>query len=219
MADQDAMQIKRESSEQESVIEVPAAEARREMPPAARPPKRRINNVEGSAAEARPRKRTAKAKVTNEAPTTRLRVVVFGTGDGGELGLGPYPYHDGNPALAVRPRINRLLNPVSVGVVQVAVGGMHCAALTHDGRVLTWGVNDSKALGRDTTTPSASPDANESDLHTLESTPMEVSGLSELGHVFTQVAVTDNATFVLTATGLVYGWGTFFVRAPACVSR
>ncbi|KAM4060129.1 regulator of chromosome condensation (RCC1) repeat domain-containing protein [Hirsutella rhossiliensis] len=197
--------VKRESSREESVIVVQDA-----APPPARPPKRRFDSVKGEADEARPRKRTSKAKETNKAPTTRLRVVVFGTGDGGELGLGPHPYHDGNPAMAERPRINRLLNPVSVGVVQLAVGGMHCAALTHDGRVLTWGVNDSKALGRDTTTPPASPDAAETDLQSLESTPMEVTGLSDLGHVFTQVVATDNATFVLTATGLVYGWGTFF---------
>lgn len=207
-------QAERESSEEGSVIVVRDAEPR-----AARPRKRRFDDVKGEADGARPRKRAAKSKITNETPKTRLRVVVFGTGDGGELGLGPHPYHDGNPALAERPRINRLLSPVWVGVVQVAVGGMHCAALTHGGRVLTWGVNDSKALGRDTTTPPASPDAAETDLHALESTPMEVTDLSDLVHVFTQVVATDNATFVLTASGLVYDWGTFFVRRLGRVSE
>lgn len=37
-----------------------------------------------------------------------------------------------------------------VGVVQLSAGGMHVAALTFDGKVLTWGVNDNYALGRDT---------------------------------------------------------------------
>lgn len=35
-------------------------------------------------------------------------------------------------------------------VVQVAAGGMHGAAITADGGVWTWGVNDEGALGRQT---------------------------------------------------------------------
>jgi hypothetical protein len=32
--------------------------------------------------------------------------------------------------------------------------------------------------------------------------------------IFTQVAAADNATFALTNTGRVYGWGAFRVRLP-----
>lgn len=50
-----------------------------------------------------------------------------------------------------RPRLNPRLDPNSVGVVEIAAGGMHCIALTHDNKILTWGVNDQGTLGRDTT--------------------------------------------------------------------
>ncbi len=47
-----------------------------------------------------------------------------------------------------RPLLNQRLGARLVGVVEVAVGGIHCAALTHDNKILTWGVNDEGALGR-----------------------------------------------------------------------
>ena len=34
--------------------------------------------------------------------------------------------------------------------MQLAAGGTHCVALTHDFGIFTWGVNDLGALGRDT---------------------------------------------------------------------
>ena len=37
-----------------------------------------------------------------------------------------------------------------MGVVQIDAGGMHVVALTRDNKILTWGVNDQGALGRDT---------------------------------------------------------------------
>lgn len=158
------------------------------------------------------RRRTKVAKVINKAPSDRLRVIVFGGGESGELGLGPAIHEKKSPEHAGRPRLNHILDLATVGVVQLAVGGMHCAALTHDGRVLTWGVNDSKALGRDTTwkLPAELP-PQMTDLNPLESTPTEVRDLEDLGVTVTQVAATDNATFILTASGLVFGWGSFFV--------
>ncbi|KAG6032291.1 hypothetical protein E4U41_007263 [Claviceps citrina] len=147
----------------------------------------------------------------NSAPTRRLDIVVFGTGEEGELGLGSIRYEGRNPAVADKPRLNHLLRAEHVGVVQVAVGGRHCVALTHDGHVLTWGSNDSRALGRDTAWERAE-DARAQDavgLNPLESTPLPAEGLSHMGLTIAQVAATDNATFALTDSGLVYGWGTF----------
>ena len=67
----------------------------------------------------------------------------------GELGLG-----DGKTAIKVkRPGLNHNLSALSardVGVVHLAVCGRHVAALTHDGLIYTWGLNDHGALGRDT---------------------------------------------------------------------
>lgn len=83
--------------------------------------------------------------INNKAPTTRLNVYVFGEGSAGELGLGPK-----NATDVVRPRLNTLLDADKVGVVDIAAGGMHAVALTQDGHVMTWGVNDNHALGRET---------------------------------------------------------------------
>lgn len=161
--------------------------------------------------------------IINEAPTTRLDVFVMGSGESGELGLGPKIYNGKlKPTNVKRPRINHNLAADSVGVVNVAAGGMHSAVLTHDNRILTWGVNDQWALGRDTTwtgglrdmdaddKSSDSGDDEDISLNPHETTPGPVdSDYFVPGTVFTQVVASDSATFALTADGRVYGWGTF----------
>ena len=84
--------------------------------------------------------------IINNAPTIRLDVYVCGEGSAGELGLG----NAKGVTDVKRPRLNPYLKASEIGVVHVATGGMHAAALTHDNRILTWGVNDQGALGRDT---------------------------------------------------------------------
>ena len=147
-----------------------------------------------------------KPKVTiNKAPIEKLDVFVFGEGSSGELGLGT----EGPPAITdvKRPRLNRLLSAEDVGVVQLAAGGMHAVALTHDNKILTWGVNDQGTLGRVT-----AGETDDSGLNPLEATPAAVSmeNVPE-GTVFTQVAAGDSVTMVLTDEGHVYGCGTFRV--------
>lgn len=159
-------------------------------------------------------KRLKHTPAQNQAPTQRLDIYVFGTNENGVLGLGP----DVGPADITRPRLNPLLAADSVGVVQVAVGGMHCVALTHDNRILTWGVNDKGALGRDTAWDGGLVERREdgeedSDhgekINPKEATPGEVE-MRDVpdGTVFTQVAAGDSASFALTREGDVYGWGT-----------
>jgi len=156
--------------------------------------------------------------VINSAPTDPLNVYVFGDGTNGELGLG----NGKNCAEVKRPRLNPHLDADSVGVVTVSVGGMHTAVLTKDNKILTWGVNDQKALARNTEWEGGLRDIDDdnsdsdsdsdagSGLNPKESTPGEVdlSGVPE-DTVWTQVACTDSATFALTNDGLVYGCGTF----------
>jgi regulator of chromosome condensation len=78
--------------------------------------------------------KTQKVEISlTRAPTQRLNVYVFGGNSGGELGLGPRE-RSGNVA---RPRLNPNLAAASVGVVQIATGGMHCVALTYDNKILT----------------------------------------------------------------------------------
>ncbi|KAL9604398.1 MAG: hypothetical protein Q9219_000586 [cf. Caloplaca sp. 3 TL-2023] len=171
-------------------------------------------------------KKTTKATVTkpaarpkpkvviNQAPTQRHHVYVFGEGSSGELGLGV-----AKSAVDVkRPRLNPLLPAETVGVVHVACGGMHVAALTHDGKVLTWGVNDQGALGRDTKWDGGLRDVGESDddsdagsdsgLNPLEATPTAITAFPE-GTVIVKLSAGDSHTLALTDEGLVYGWGTF----------
>lgn len=170
---------------------------------------------------ARPRVPKPKPKIIiNSAPTTRLNVYVCGEGSSGELGLGA-----GKTAIDVkRPRLNPHLPADRVGVVQVAVGGMHCVALTHDNKILTWGVNDQGALGRDTTwedgykdvdetkSNSDSDSDNDTGLNPHESTPTAIpSDAFPEGTTFVEVAAGDSSSFALTDEGQVYGWGTFRV--------
>ncbi|KAH0551057.1 hypothetical protein GP486_007592 [Trichoglossum hirsutum] len=150
-----------------------------------------------------------------KAPTTRLNVYVFGEGSSGELGLG-----SAKTAVDVkRPRLNPNLAAGTVGVVQIAAGGMHAVALTDDNKILTWGVNDLGAVGRDTEWEGGlkdidddSDDSSDEDsgMNPKESTPAEVPGqYFEENTKFVQVAAGDSATFAVTEEGYVYGWGTF----------
>ncbi|KAI9714622.1 MAG: hypothetical protein M1828_001159 [Chrysothrix sp. TS-e1954] len=187
------------------------APKRQKKEPAQRAPK--------AARPARPAPAPKAKVVINHAPTQRLDLLVFGANSGAELGLGPQT----NSASVKRPRINPYLSADTAGVVAFACGGMHSVALTHDNRIVTWGVNDHGALGRDTTWAGApTNDANADDdssssssseggaLNPLECTPtaIDASAFPE-DTVFTAVAATDSATFVLTDDGHVYGWGIF----------
>lgn len=154
----------------------------------------------------------------NHPPPDGLDVFVFGDGDMGALGLGPKGKE------VARPRLNPYLDPSQPSgyeVVQIACGGLHVIALTKDNRILTWGVNDNYALGRDTTwdgeklrdmEDDASSADDEDDLNPLESIPTPIPASSfPPGTRFTQVAAADNLSLALTDTGIVYAWGTFLV--------
>ncbi len=166
--------------------------------------------------------------ILNNPPTQVLDVFVFGEGGAGELGLGADKDPQGRRPLDVkRPRINHLLSAKDVGVVKLAVGGMHCVALTKDNKILTWGVNDQGALGRETKQEGkmkdlpadgededSDSDDDESGLNPSESEPRQVdpSHFPE-GTIFASVYAGDSTSFALTNTGLVYGWGTFRVSS------
>ncbi len=151
--------------------------------------------------------------VLNRAPQIRLQVYVCGEGSGGELGLG----HKNATNVKV-PRAN----PNLTGVVSIATGGMHAAALTADNKILTWGINDLCTLGRDTTWDGGVRDIDDegsnaesdAEMNPKESTPTAIPSSSfPPGTEFVQVAAGDSTTFALTDKGLVYGWGTFRVSS------
>lgn len=145
---------------------------------------------------------------------------VFGEGTAGELGLGTAK----KSVDVKRPRLNPELSAGKVGVVQIEAGGMHVIALTHDNKILTWGVNDQGTLGRDTTwdgglkemdaagSDSESDSGDDNGLNPKEALPAEVDwSQTEVaeGTRFVEVAAGDSTSFVLTDDGKVYGWGTF----------
>ncbi|KAJ6781403.1 hypothetical protein PWT90_02240 [Aphanocladium album] len=160
-------------------------------------------------------------KAINEIPQQILDIYVFGEGTSGELGLGSKKVDGKKPIDVKRPRLNANLDAKSVGVIQISCGGMHVAALTRDNKILTWGVNDQGALGRDTNWDGGlkDMDGNDSDseedgddtgINPNESTPIAVDDeFFAPGTKFVQVVASDSATFALTQDGRVYGWGTF----------
>ncbi|KAI1357219.1 regulator of chromosome condensation 1/beta-lactamase-inhibitor protein II [Xylaria arbuscula] len=152
--------------------------------------------------------------VLNEVPQEILAIFVFGTGENGELGLGP------NINEAQRPVLNPFLDPSSptaYHIVDFACGGMHTVALSTSNRIITWGVNDNGALGRKTDwegglrdVDDESDNGEDAELNPLESTPKEIPAKHfPSGTKFAQVAAGDSCSFALTDTGLVYGWGSF----------
>ena len=154
--------------------------------------------------------------ILTHAPTKRLDVYVFGSNCYGELGLGDAT----KKAEITGPVLNPKMPADGVGLVHIVSGGVHSAALTHDNRIMTWGVNDEGTLARDTKEDKKaveeredeSEDEDEVTQNLKEATPGQVdASLFPEGTVFTQLEATDSATFALTQEGLVYGWGTFRV--------
>lgn len=207
----------------------PAAQSKPAKAPAQASRKRKNEAQEDESKPAPPPQKKARATakktpvakpkiVINKVPAQRLDVYVFGEGSSSELGLGT-----AKTAIDVkRPRLNALLSSKDVGVVQIACGGMHVAALTHDNKILTWGVNDQGALGRDTSwdgglkdmDDSNSDDSDKSDsgLNPTESNPTAIPASSfPEGTTFVKLSAGDSHTLALTDEGLVYGWGCFRV--------
>lgn len=149
----------------------------------------------------------------NKISKEQLHIWVFGEGSQGELGLGHMIEGNREPIDVARPRLNPILE--ELGVVRIAVGGMHAAAITHDNKIYTWGVNDQGALGRDTTDnrpEEEKDDEDDSGLNPEEATPKAVESIYfPEGTVLTDLCCSDSATFVVTEDGSVYGWGTFRV--------
>lgn len=157
-----------------------------------------------------------KTEINSIRYTEPLKVFVFGEGSSGELGLGAT-----SKAIDVkRPRYNETLS--NMNVVKIATGGMHVVALTKDNQILTWGVNDNDALGRDTSNANVKMrdlDADDSDsdsedetggLNDAEATPAPVPAeFFPEDTTFVDVAAGDSCSFALTTEGAVYGWGTF----------
>lgn len=155
----------------------------------------------------------------NELPSPRkipLNVFVWGSGSMCELGLGPQAL----TKEVKRPRLNPFLTKDKIsaqGIVDFAVGGMHVLALDSNNKLWSWGTNDSKVLGRDTSkvkevyksADGSDSDDDDGDLNEAESIPGTVENLPKGESKIVQLAATDNLSCVLYDNGEVYSWGTF----------
>lgn len=90
-------------------------------------PKRKAEPAPAPALKRAKKETPSKGASINQAPSQKLDIYVMGENSGGELGLGTAK----NAKPVRRPRLNPLLSKDSVGVVQLACGGMHAIALTH----------------------------------------------------------------------------------------
>ncbi|KAJ3278560.1 Regulator of chromosome condensation [Borealophlyctis nickersoniae] len=156
-----------------------------------------VNGAEKQAESKKGRKKTEKADAAKKPPVKRVKreftlptrystsgeVFVVGSGDCGQLGLGPDVLEKERPALL------RSLSDVTI--VAIFAGGLHNIALTDDGKLWSWGCNDQMALGR----------GGE------EMEPGPVEGLDD--EFIVQVACGDSISAALTREGNVYAWGTF----------
>eukprot|EP00039_Didymoeca_costata_P005135 m.78774 g.78774 ORF g.78774 m.78774 type:complete len:467 (+) comp12689_c0_seq3:168-1568(+) len=86
-------------------------------------------------------------------------------------------------------------------VISAVAGGMHTAAVTADGKVLTFGCNDDFALGR------ICVETDEVPKDEAEATPGFVEGLEKV--CVQALSAGDSHTFALTDDGCVYGTGVF----------
>jgi regulator of chromosome condensation len=176
----------------------------------------------------------AKAAAKRKAPSApssalpSLDCFTFGSNPFGALGLGEDVVEKFRPAFVPLPK--------SARCAQVACGGMHTLALSSDGRVFSWGVNDEGALGRPTagsawgeqgggggagSTPAtaakkgsgagatAAKKAQEEEEEEDPHVPGEVRLPAAARGAVVAVAAGDGVSVALTSAGDVWGWGLF----------
>ncbi|KAJ6570917.1 RCC1/BLIP-II [Mycena vulgaris] len=100
----------------------------------------------------------------------------------------------------VHPLVLKLVTADSMGpsgLEAVAAGGMHSLILDSNGKIWSFGLNDSLALGRVTKPPDGKPD----------NVPELVPGLE--GFRATAIAASDNLSVAISETGELRAWGTF----------
>ncbi|KAL7058803.1 hypothetical protein AAHC03_012920 [Spirometra sp. Aus1] len=144
-------------------------------------------------------------------------VLTLGSGDTGQLGLGPDITERSKPSrFSVESlRTAGLDDESSESFVQIAAGGMHTVCLTSDGRVFTFGCNDEGALGRTSKDASDEEDGNEAEKSDEEAQPTAVlesrPGLVTFPEPVTirKVTAGDSHSAALDDDGRVWLWGTF----------
>lgn len=151
-------------------------------------PKRKALSNNNNAAEGSKTPQTKRSRIHFhlELPKrlhTIGKVLVCGTGDTGQLGLGEDIMERKRPS-----PLESIVNPVDI-----CAGGMHNLVLTKTGEVYSFGCNDEGALGRDTSEEGS------------ESSP----GLIELPGKALKISAGDSHSACLLDDGRVFAWGSF----------
>ncbi|CAG8466864.1 15822_t:CDS:2 [Acaulospora colombiana] len=121
-------------------------------------------------------------------------VLVLGNNDFGQLGLAISEDDDSDDDKEIiTPTLNSILDKMSV--IDMSSGNLHCAALTHDGRVVTWGCNDHGSLGRRTA-------SNEE-----MAIPAYAEGIE--GVEITKIVCGGSISLAISSDGYLYMAGTF----------
>lgn len=126
-------------------------------------------------------------------------IYVFGDGDCGQLGLG----EDVTERLRPYP-----LQIEHCKFIQIACGGMHTVALSADGEVFSWGVNDEGALGRETGGELWEKSEKSTGVVGDPYVPGKVEFPKGTDRVV-QISAGDSHTVALTDYGKVWAWGTY----------
>ncbi|CRK25856.1 hypothetical protein BN1708_014351 [Verticillium longisporum] len=230
---------KKAATPQSDVESASESEPEKEAPKKAEPKKAAAANKKAEPKKAAPKK-AAVTKATPKAASKRKATEepTDDESDSKKTKKAVKPKKEAKPKPQPKPAappkhphtVGRKINDAPTTLLDVYVfgegssgcGGMHVAALTHDNKILTWGVNDQGALGRDTNWDGGLRDADQasdsgsddedddSGVNPRESTPTAVPAEHFAPDAkFVQVVASDSATFALTEDGRVYGWGTF----------
>ncbi|KAJ7691592.1 regulator of chromosome condensation 1/beta-lactamase-inhibitor protein II [Mycena rosella] len=171
---------------------------------AAATPKTTRKRAADDTGRSRKRARVQPAAPLNPIPgpsqsTEKHILLVHGAVDAGQLGLS-----DDQEKEVMRPRVHPLVLQLVTedkmgpsGLEGVAAGGMHSLILDSNGKVWSFGLNDSLALGRLTKPPDGTPD----------NIPELVLGLD--GFRATAIVASDNLSIAISETGELRAWGTF----------
>ncbi|KAH8119167.1 regulator of chromosome condensation 1/beta-lactamase-inhibitor protein II [Phellopilus nigrolimitatus] len=149
-------------------------------------------------------------------PRPSRLLFVFGDGSFGQLGIGTnakdsehsLPYL--NTWFETAVQSNMLGEDCGASIEQVCAGGMHNLVIDESGRVWSWGVNDNKALGRQTDDV-AYPNAPGKFIpgEILEAQPMLVQKLIEDQFRAVRIAAGDSISVALDVRGRLRAWGCF----------
>lgn len=149
-------------------------------------------------------------KTQDEEAAPGYELFVFGDGSSGQLGLGE--------DVIERPRPTRLQMPNASRVLSLAVGGMHCVAVTVTGDVFTWGVNDEGALGRDAATSNDYATASMSEFQRAEMSEkvsemlpgrVDMAGAAATSAKAIHASAGDSHSCVVFDDGTAVAWGGF----------